>query len=352
MEFDEREQYINNIISGKVSCGFGNKIYLINEPTPLDKVIADRLYQDKLKEAELRGVFSNEELVHKLIALGLWNTNSQVELDAMPKRTENMKVQLYQAYFNYKGRDNIRKGLSKLKNRHIELETKRNCLKRESSDGVATTAKNKYLICANVTDINDNKLWNAEDYWKQDYKLIDTLVQKYMENMIDDEVMRELSRTEPWRTFWAVGKTESSLFGYPSIMFTTQQKNLIVWSRIYDSIYEGMECPPDEVIKDDDMLDGWLILQNKKRDEERKKSHSFGNDGSDVKGQEVFLFADSEEDAGRISSMNDASGRAIIGQRMSSLKRAGGKLDEAKMPDAQLSMRQQALQQMKSHLQR
>jgi hypothetical protein len=237
--------------------------------------------------------------------------------------------------------------LNRLKKKHIKLVTKRDRLKRESAEGIATTSKNKYLISSNITDINNNKLWNSEDYWKQDSKLIDALVREYMNAMIDEDDMRELSRTEPWRTLWGVSKTEKSLFGLPAIMLTSEQKSLVMWSRIYDSVYESMECPPEEVVTDNDMLDGWLILQSRKRDDERKKKHGFGND-KDVKGQEVFLFSDTAEGAQRITEKNDAAGRAMFNQRMSALKKSGGKIDVTQLPDSKLSIRQQAMGQAKT----
>ena len=72
MEYNEREQYIHNLIGGVVYCSFGDNVYLIHESLPLDKMIANQIYENRLKEAELRGVLSEEELVEQLTALNLW----------------------------------------------------------------------------------------------------------------------------------------------------------------------------------------------------------------------------------------------------------------------------------------
>lgn len=349
MEFDEREESINNFLGGIVYCNFGNEVYLIHEASPLDKVVANKIYKDRMREAELRGVLSNDKLIEQLMGLGLWTVNEQTELDTLPKRIENMKVQLYQAYFNYKGRDAVRKNLNRLKKKYIDLIVKRDRLKRESAEGVAIASKNKYLICANVTDAQNNRLWKPEDYWKQDAKLIDALVREYVDLLTSDEDMREISRTEPWRSLWGVSKSEKSLFGTPAAMLTSSQKSIIMWSRIYDNIYENMECPPDEIIEENDMLDGWLILQSRKRNEEREKGHGFGDDGRKVpKGGEVFLFADNEEDAQRIYSKNDTVGRAMIKQRSSMMDKTAGLVDVTQLPDSKIAMRQQAVQQARN----
>jgi hypothetical protein len=346
-----KERYVTNIISGVVVCNIKDQTYIINEASLFDKSVAEQIYADRLREAELRGVMSNDELITRLSEIGMWTKNDQAELDTLPKRMENFKVQLYQAYHKYKGREPIRKQLNNLKTKFTRLTIKRETLKRESSEGVATVAKNKYLICSNVVNIHGHRIWSTEDYWKQDSRLIEALVREYMESRLEETVIRELARTEPWRTTWGVAKSEKSLFGIPATMLTTEQKSLVVWSRIYDSVYESTECPPETVILDDDMLDGWLILQSREREEERKKAHGFtGKKGPS--GQEVFLFADGAEDAERIQAMNDPHGKSVLRQRMQALQKAGGRLSEEKMPDAQQAMRQQAMQQMKQHLQR
>ena len=36
---------------------------------------------------------------------------------------------------------------------------------------------------------------------------------------------------------------------------TYNQKNLMIWSQMYDNIQETLDCPSKEVIEDDDILD-------------------------------------------------------------------------------------------------
>ena len=43
-------------------------------------------------------------------------------------------------------------------------------------------------------------------------------------------------------------------------------KNIVMWSQLYDNVQESMDAPTKDVIKDDDLLDGWLIVQGKKRE--------------------------------------------------------------------------------------
>ena len=42
-----------------------------------------------------------------------------------------------------------------------------------------------------------------------------------------------------------------------------------MYSKLYDGAYEHPECPEDSVIQDDDMFDGWMIFQRRKREKSK-----------------------------------------------------------------------------------
>jgi cation diffusion facilitator CzcD-associated flavoprotein CzcO len=102
---------------------------------------------------------------------------------------------------------------------------------------------------------------------------------------------------------------------------------------MYDNIQESMECPNKEVIEDDDMLDGWFIIQHKKREKDRVEKE-FENSTKNEKiknAPEVFVVA-SKEKAEKINDMNDMNAKMIKHQRKLALDRYGS-LDEQNLPD-------------------
>jgi hypothetical protein len=90
-----------------------------------------------------------------------------------------------------------------------------------------------------------------------------------------------------------------------------EQILLMTLSRMYDNIYENPDRPDELVINDDDMLDGWLLVQKKKREQEAREAtkeimeRRHGNAG------EIFIMADTEDDIKDIEKMNDARARVI-----------------------------------------
>ena len=156
---------------------------------------------------------------------------------------------------------------------------------------------------------------------------------------------RYLTRKDPWRGLWAASKTENGVFGKCSSDLTAEQGMLISWSRIYDSVQENPECPPDEVLKNNDMLDGWFIHQHRKREKDKKNRGS--DSGSNVKGDEVYMFADTRKDAQRIYDMNDGAARGIIKTRQKQLERNPQGVEAQNTMDAKMEMRQMSNEQFK-----
>ena len=86
---------------------------------------------------------------------------------------------------------------------------------------------------------------------------------------------------------------------------------------MYDNVFKSVECPTDDVINDDDMLDGWFIQQNKEQEERRKEKEGEkvfdkfkGKDG-----QELFVVSGDKEEVNQIYNMNDNNSRNVIKSR-------------------------------------
>ena len=163
------------------------------------------------------------------------------------------------------------------------------------------------------------------------------------------EEMREIARTEPWRSSWSMGKEK--VFGISVKDFNDDQKTIVSLSKMYDNAYESMECPPDDVFADDDMFDGWMIYQRRQREKERKQQDldrvagkNAGNAG------EVFIVAESEQDVDRIQSLNDAGTRRQLQQKFNYIKSQDGTVKEKDLPDVKMDLRRQAAEQFKNSM--
>jgi len=121
---------------------------------------------------------------------------------------------------------------------------------------------------------------------------------------------------------------------------------------MYDNVYESMDCPPDEVIANDDMLDGWFIKQSRERKEKQKEKSledKFGN-FKDKDGQELFI-AVRPEDITDVYNMNDAKGMSTIKSRNKQIKEQG-EVKHAHLRDVQMDLHMQKTQEMRETMRR
>jgi len=347
MDDIDRRHLTAKIISGIVFVDYKNQSFIINEAEPTEKYIAETIYSKHFFKALEQGIMTEDDLVLEMIKAGLWNAENENRLDELPKQIEDIKVDLYNAYANFSATERIRKALDKTKSEFSELMSKKGIYRKESAEGSAESMKTRYLITANVTDENGERTWAASEALSQDAGLSDVIMMSYLSTRVSEEKIRELSRNEPWRSVWNTGKAEHSLFGKPATNVTGEQQKIIAWSRVYDNIYESPECPPDDVLEDDDMLDGWLILQSRKR--KQNKNRNTSEKSTNVKGNEVFFVADNKKDAQRIYDLNDSQSRKTIQQRDKQIGGAGKSgLDASKTFDAQLELTSMATQQFKN----
>jgi hypothetical protein len=135
-------------------------------------------------------------------------------------------------------------------------------------------------------------------------------------------------------------------------LLSPEQKMLIIWSKIYDSIYESPDCPPEEIINDNDCLDGWMIANSRKREQERKSEHGYKPGDKFAKHDEVFIMVENPDDVARVESMNSSSAIFRKQQRMNALQQSGGIIQDRDMPDAQQGMRQTLVQMQREHIHR
>lgn len=342
----ERTICIDRISSGCMIVNVEKKDYVLRKPEPFHRVLAGALYTQSCENALEEGILSEEKMTEKMIEMDTWSKLENERLKNVPDLLEEAKLQLYLAYKNFRKRDIHEKRIASLNKEFMKLFIKKESLLERCAERFAKARMDKFLICCNVHDVEGNKCWSHEECFEQSYSLINAICQKYSKIHISETEARSLVQQEPWRSLWGAGKSEGGVFGNSSSNLTDEQKTLVTWSRIYDSVRESSESPTEEVLKNNDMLDGWFVYQSKQQEKEKKNR---GQDKtSDVRGDEVYMFADTPQDAARVYEMNDDSSRAILRQRQKQLEKSPDGLRAQDTFDAKMDMRQMSNEKFKS----
>lgn len=349
----EKELVVHRIIAGffKVELELGISL-LLKQPDRLQRYMAEEVYLDVLRKAELNGSYTHEQYMELLFSKGLWNNDKQKLLDGLPKDLEELKLELFQSAFQSQKRQTIRKAIALNRAEFAKLNSALHEYDYLTSEGLAHMSKARYIIATSLYRIDNTKLYKDDELWNVPDNVIEDVANAVSTKKLTENKVRELSRTEPWRTIWIGRKSETSLFGVPAVDLTDEQRMLVIWSGVYDSVYEHPECPGEEVIEDDDMLDGWMIFQKRKREAERgeNKIDSVLTNDKIKNSEEIFIPVDNARDAAKVNALNDAASAAIQRQRMRTVQQRGV-VNEQEMPDAQLKIRTKLTEMYKNHVQ-
>ncbi len=344
MKHHEREFFISVIRSGNVYVKTKNKRLCIKPLTYIQSIDSIDVYNESYDQALMDGLMTEEEAESVMISKGVWTSEDDERLEGLKKDMEKLKIEIYNNRKKPQMREAIRKYLRAGESSTFDLIQKKHAYYSNTCEGVATLDKSSWII--RNTTFDGSRLYDFSDY------TVESIQAKWRESIFEENIIRELARNDPWKSLWNLkDKINIKLFyNEDDSEITDNQKNLSIWSLLYDNIQESMEPPPQDVVEDDDVLDGWFIVQNKKREQE-KLEREFENKTSDkVKNaHEVFVMSSSKEEAEAVNSMNDIHNRNIKKQRQAKIK-ARGTVKQHQFEDEILQKRSEANNKFRDHM--
>lgn len=341
---------VNRILSGVLIFEYKGIFYELRSPTPLIKYQSCLLYEQIINDEKYNDWIKDQNLSHIMTRLGLWNPESDKMITSLEKKVEDLKLKLYESLnrpdlfkLNKKTIASTRKSLN-------VLNTQKSNFRNNTLEGYAESAKGEFVICKTLYDNKGERLFDddlLEDQSSVSYNFFNGLIQQVYSKSISTADMRELARSSQWRAYWNANK--ENVFPGSVSEWTDDQRLLVGYSRMYDSVYEHPDSPNEKVIDDDDVLDGWFIFQKKKIEREKKQSSktaSYNGKNMD-KAQEVFLFVDKDQSFDDIMELNDPSAKMRMKQKINYVKQKGEAKD-SELPDVKVEIANQRAEMMRS----
>jgi hypothetical protein len=345
MKQHEREFFISTIRSGNIIVR-KDTITIVIRPLTIDQSVEScYIYNEAYNQAYIDGMMNENEMEEWMMENGLWSHDDSATIEVLKKDLEKLKIEIYNARNNTQIREKIRLYLRKCEKEISKYLMKKNTYYQNTREGFAASEKASWVI--KNTSYRDNCLYDFHELSLQ------YIIDEWQSSILSDAQIRDLARNEPWRSLWVIkDNTKIKLFtNLENTELTFNQKNLIIWSQMYDNIQESVECPPKDVIEDDDMLDGWFIAQSKKREQERLATELEQNSKNEKikNASEVYILAQDSKDAERIESMNSAHSANIKKQRQSMIKNKGT-VNQHDFVDERLKLQMQQTNQMRGKL--
>lgn len=353
MQENNLEESLYQILSGMHYIEYSGQEYSSVPNTLLEKRRASLLYQDIMDNLGFEDYMITWEEAQLLTShLGYWTSKDEVSLKGLEKMIENLKVEMYQSYMRDDICDSLRKQIKKINDSIQKSMLNKFKLYDSTKEYYAENIKRQYLTAMSIRDENNNRVFQHRDFSiDHNSNLIMCMLNYIDSKRLMPNIIRKIARTEPWRSMWVIAKP--NIFEKPIVEWTDEQRILASYSKMYDNVYESLECPPDKVIEDDDMLDGWFIVQRRERENKQKENNIDKITGKKHKNggqQEVFLVANNPQEAGNIYNMNDDVSRNIVRSREQVIKKSQEEIEHQYLPDVQNELRIQATKQFQNNM--
>jgi hypothetical protein len=338
--------YLSRILSGFYLFLYNNTKYKLVYPDIHIKYEAELYAQEEYENNKFNDWIQDDHIVDSLVSIGLWSYQGDDNLKKLENQIEDLKVDLYKNCLNPNQVKTLRRTLSNVKNTFNRQYEIRHSLDQYTAQGYSQTLKNQYILIHSLYNSDNNRIFPSID--DVDLKLLDNLSTIISNNTIDINIFRKIARSDIWRNYWSANN--QSLFDKSTVDWTDEQKTLVVLTKMYDSAHEHPECPPDKVFDDDDMFDGWMIHQKRENEKNKNKNRTEKMlEGKKLdKAGEIFIVANSQEEAQNIYDLNDHTSRHIIRERENIIKNSSGVIEENNLPDVQRNLVIQSNQQFKT----
>ena len=293
---------VNRILSDIYIFDFNKIKYYQKSATSLLRTEADIIYKKTHEDNLYNDAFISEDQIKEiLLSNEIIPTDYDSKYKKLNKQLESSKINLFKRYANKSYREQLRDDIGDQKKEIAKLFMKRHCLDFLLLDNFCNKIRVEYILCNTIYYYDSKQL--VFDYDNLDMNYFNQIMQEiYSDELKSVEVFKKLARSSYWKNIWSCDK--SKVFGTPVSEWSDEQKALINISRMYDSIHEHPDCPDDDLIKDDDALDGWMLFQKRKTLKEKKEKGVEEMLGKNKSNSQVLLMADNIDDAQEIIDMN------------------------------------------------
>lgn len=337
MNFQERANLVYRIIQGKMLYEFGGTKYLLIAPNIDILYNAQTYYNELLEEYAFEDFIPQDVCKRILIYNNICNDTDDDKIKLLNEKIDNCKVDIYKSFFNTKQCNIFRKEIEQIEKQIEKIEEAQHCLDYLTLEGMCRVLQQQYVVAHSLYTLDNKPVFLK--FADINFSLLQSIYGDLQDYTLTVPILRELARSEPWTQYWRVSK--ENVFGKSGVYLSSDQCYIILYSQMYDNVHENSDVPSQDIINDDDALDGWFILERRKREQDKKENQAQNMLNIHPGAQEVFIPAQSPQDVERINTLNSTQSRIIKAQREKVIQKLGTATD-LQFPDKKLEAAQLA----------
>lgn len=303
---DQIEYNLYRILQGYYYIDVDEVTYKVVYPSNAIKYEAQELYLQIIEDNKYETNWLSDFKISMILNQNsIWGKDKEELLDQQEKGLEIEKIALYQNYTNTDRRKDHKKSIAQISKTIESLMLDKQSLNYLTLPFFADTIKYEYIIMHCVYDQTMNtRLFNKNTINTTGYKRIQDITKVILARQLTTTDLRAIAKSDLWQSYYNSDYT----FPTSSIEQNDDQRHLLRLSKMYDSVRQHPEPPMDEVIQDDDALDGWFLFQKKKANKDKEEQNIMDRVGTSKKMQEageVYVMSDDRSESKRINSLND-----------------------------------------------
>lgn len=339
------ELLLYRILSGKVLFYYKNEQYELKSASVDMRYEAQILYDNIINDEKYNDWIREDSLEYMLINLGLWTRDTNKIIKDIEKKIDRTKIDMYLSASLSDKLKKLRFSLNGYKNQLNTIIEHKSNMFTHTLEGYAASIKNEHILCNTLFKNNNRVFPHSISNGQASYIYFNDLVTEVNKQNIGIDYYKKLSRSGMWRSYWNCNKEK--IFNKSVCDWTDDQRTLVSITRMYDNVYEHLECPSDNIIEDDDLLDGWMLHQRDKIQKSKKEAQIDNMNPKLKNAQEVFLMPQSQEEVEEIIGLNSMDSLRRMKEKINYVK-AVGSANDSSLPDVQMELRNQMAQANKN----
>ncbi len=342
----EREYFVSRTRYGVLSLKRIGITLEVFPPTIEDTFKASNKSIEAYDDAYKHGVMTQADMDEWCLDNGYWSEEKESIIKGIEKDIENLQVNVFQYFKRPQIREQARDLLVKARRKYDELLQEKYSFYTNTCEYIATQERNLYLFEKSCY-LNGNPYDFANDAVSLWFNL-------WSQELLIDSQVRDLVIRDPWRGLWVLRDNCCLLTKREGRDLTPDQKNLLSWSKTYDSVYDSPDSPGDEVIKDHDALNGWFVLQGREVEKYRKEKSEdklLSESSKLANADEIMMMAHSKEDADHIHGYNSLNSNRVRKERLKTVDEKGV-AEDLDFKDRKIQLSNQSNKQFKQKFRR
>lgn len=346
MNDSDVESILYRVLTGYYYIIIDNIRYKILSPNIYSKYLAHNTYLSIINDYKYEDGWITEKNINNiLIIYNIWNDTKEKYLNESKELLDKTKIQYFLNFNTSSIKEQVKKSIINLNKTINNLYNEKYSLNYLTLENYAQNIKNQILVSSMIFNDDNTKVFES-DIDNIDTDLLEKFIREIHNNSLGQETIKKLARNEIWRSYW--GSNKDKIFSGSVVDWTDEQRSLVNFTRTLDSIREHLEAPEEEIINDDDALDGWMLYQHEKALKEKKQKHITEKYGLNNKnGQEVFILANNQEEAKEIFSLNDQNAMRNIKEMKQVVKKSDQSINWSELPHVKRELQAQAMSAQK-----